>query len=457
MERDVKGMDNPKLLRYIRTHGDEKDDAAKELLSRLTGNEKWTHQQCRSFYEAALRHYIDDEDSLELLLAVSGFLDGYRSLRTASARRTKYSEYLAKNKPDSDDVDVDALRKRENKILDRVAVELERDLERGNIPRLVEEWTQEPKPENDPEPTEEGTQAAGRKTPQTGKDRSYDIINNFFINFHSLIDARTFKIPLIGVVLLVLLLVCVRILWPPTETPKNDPQPSLAPGQIYQYVIVSDDAVDVIEYISSDPSLLTVSPRGFILVHDGRPGEMSRSAEITAQNENGIIATETYTVDFTADRYEPPVTDINDFVPDFSVTQKVRLVGDTEWHNYVDAKVGDKIEFQTQYKNTDLRGNTHTNVAMRAILPSNLRYVQGSSKIYTVKCPDGLTFDQDTLVENGIYIGSYGVNSNAYVRFTAEVVDENLADGITGLVNWVQVSVDGVTLQDYSTIRVAKE
>ena len=141
---------------------------------------------------------------------------------------------------------------------------------------------------------------------------------------------------------------------------------------------------------------------------------------------------------------------------DFLVSQRVRLVGDPKWHNYVDAKIGDQIEVQTQYKNTSTEDITHEHVAMRAVLPKNLRYVPGSSRIFTAKWKTGKVFDKDTIAENGIGIGTYSRNANAYVRFTVEVFDENLADGVTGLVNWVQASVDGVTLQDYASIRVYK-
>lgn len=145
------------------------------------------------------------------------------------------------------------------------------------------------------------------------------------------------------------------------------------------------------------------------------------------------------------------------FDTDFRVSQKVRLVGDDAWHNYVDTKVGDKIEFQTQYQNTDFRDNTHENVTMKAILPKNLKYVPGSTILFTAATPDGAQIEQDTIVEGGISIGTYGKDANAYVRFTVEVVDENLANGTTGLVNWVQASVGQVTLQDFVTVRVYKE
>lgn len=144
------------------------------------------------------------------------------------------------------------------------------------------------------------------------------------------------------------------------------------------------------------------------------------------------------------------------FDTDFRVSQKVRLVGDDTWHNYVDAQVGDLIEFQTQYQNTDFRDNTHEDVAMKAILPANLQYVPGSTILFTATTPDGVQIEQDTIVEGGIGIGTYGKDANAYVRFIVEVVDENLADGTTGLVNWVQASVNGIALQDFATVRVTK-
>ena len=141
---------------------------------------------------------------------------------------------------------------------------------------------------------------------------------------------------------------------------------------------------------------------------------------------------------------------------DFRVTQKIRLVGDKKWHNYVDVEIGDHIEIQTQYKNVSSPGIVHKNVAMKAILPRNLRYVPGSGLIFTAKWPEGKPLERDTIAEGGVGIGTYSRNANAYVRFEAEVIDEALADGVTGLVSWVQVRVDRVTLQDHASIRVCK-
>lgn len=88
-------------------------------------------------------------------------------------------------------------------------------------------------------------------------------------------------------------------------------------------------------------------------------------------------------------------------------------------------------------------------------MPANLGYIPGSTTIYTTQTPTGLK-KEDGIVGNGIYIGTYGSNSNAYVRFRVRVVDINLANGVTGLVNWSQACVNGVTLQDFATVRVSQ-
>lgn len=142
------------------------------------------------------------------------------------------------------------------------------------------------------------------------------------------------------------------------------------------------------------------------------------------------------------------------FDPEFRVSQKIRIAGDTEWHNYVDAKVGDELEIQFEYRN--ISDEQHSNVAVRDLLPTNLEYIPGSTTIYTAKYPDGVSINQDDLVESGIYIGTYGSNSNAYIRFRVRIIDTNLADGVTGLVNWSQACVNNITLQDFSTVRVTK-
>lgn len=139
---------------------------------------------------------------------------------------------------------------------------------------------------------------------------------------------------------------------------------------------------------------------------------------------------------------------------EFTVETKVRLA-DSEndtWQDTVEAKVGDKVEFQIQYKN--ISDYTQEGVAMKDVLPSNLRYIEGSAKIYNVVYPDGATFTEDALVTTGVKIGSYTAGSNAIIRFTAEIVNDDLARGSNALYNWGQVGVGNTVIQDYATVMV---
>ncbi len=144
------------------------------------------------------------------------------------------------------------------------------------------------------------------------------------------------------------------------------------------------------------------------------------------------------------------------FDTDYTIEKKVRLVGTKEWGTSVDAKVGDKVEFQIQYKNTDKSGATHNNVMIKDILPKNLKYVEGTTKLYNGHFPDGATYTTDTLFTTGVNIGHYNLNANAFIRFQAEVVDETLQCGSNTLVNWAQAGVGQKTIQDYATVVLNK-
>ncbi len=142
--------------------------------------------------------------------------------------------------------------------------------------------------------------------------------------------------------------------------------------------------------------------------------------------------------------------------PSYMVQKQVRLVGEKEWKYNVDAKIGDKVEFQIQYKNLDKNGNRQENVMIRDILPAGLRYVPGTIKLYNANHKDGLAALDDNLFNQGINIGTYGKNSNGYIRFTAEVVDEQLECGLNTLVNWGKGTVNNEALTDYATVMTNK-
>lgn len=139
---------------------------------------------------------------------------------------------------------------------------------------------------------------------------------------------------------------------------------------------------------------------------------------------------------------------------DHLVEKKVRLAGTTEWSNEIDAKIGDEVEFQIQYKN--LTNGDQMNVMMKDILPKNMEYVPNSTILFNADHKKGFKMSDDGITSTGVNIGNYGPNSNAYVRFTAKVVDNTLQCGGNILGNWAQVGVGKKTIQDYALVNVAK-
>lgn len=144
------------------------------------------------------------------------------------------------------------------------------------------------------------------------------------------------------------------------------------------------------------------------------------------------------------------------FDTDYTIDNEVRLVGGADiWDNYVVAEIGDIVEFRISYQNLHKTEN-QDHVAIKDILPKNLRYVPGTTKLVNAKYPDGTVVSPDGIILSGLSIGSYSPNGNAYVYLRAEVVDDGLACGNNTLTNWAQGSVGVVTIQDYANVVVNK-
>lgn len=139
---------------------------------------------------------------------------------------------------------------------------------------------------------------------------------------------------------------------------------------------------------------------------------------------------------------------------EYTVEQKVRLAGSDDWEDVIEAKVGDKVDFRIEYKNT---GNMkQTGVTIKNILPENLRYVDGTTELKNSSHPNKATAEHDYLVADGTKIGDYEPGANAYVYFTAEVIDENLEVGANTLTNWSQAGVGQKTIQDHASVILYK-
>lgn len=143
-----------------------------------------------------------------------------------------------------------------------------------------------------------------------------------------------------------------------------------------------------------------------------------------------------------------------------SVTAKlsktVRIKGSgANFTETVDAKVGDEVEFQIEYVN--LLQDQVKDVMIRDVLPTNMEYVENSTYLYNSNHKDGKLLPENTVTTSGINIGSYNSKGNAYVRFTAKVIDKTLACGKNQLVNWASSTVSSKVTKDDASVMVAKE
>lgn len=141
-----------------------------------------------------------------------------------------------------------------------------------------------------------------------------------------------------------------------------------------------------------------------------------------------------------------------------SITSKlsktVRLKGTKTWGEMVDAKVGDEVEYQIEYVN--LAADRVNDVMIRDILPNNMEYVADSTYLYNSNYQSGVKVVENTVTTSGINIGSYEAQGNAYVRFTARVINKDLVCGNNQLVNWASATVNSAVFKDDASVMVAQ-
>lgn len=147
---------------------------------------------------------------------------------------------------------------------------------------------------------------------------------------------------------------------------------------------------------------------------------------------------------------------------DFTIQKQVRLADseDKTWRETVEAKVGDKVQFQLTYQNTSTA--LQENVMIKDNLPNNLRYVPGSTKLSYIDANThkqvviNITDGDPSDITKGINIGKYDPTAMAKIMFTAEVVDNSLACGSNTLINWGLAGVKDKTIHDDARVYVTK-
>ncbi|HYG83499.1 MAG TPA: hypothetical protein VD907_01330 [Verrucomicrobiae bacterium] len=143
--------------------------------------------------------------------------------------------------------------------------------------------------------------------------------------------------------------------------------------------------------------------------------------------------------------------------PSFEMQKTVQKLGDYQkWAKDITAQPGDKVEYRIKYKNT---GEVQQdNVVVKDMLPNGITYVPGTTKLYTTSFPNGKQLTDD-VTKGGVNIGSYSLNSTAYVIFTAQVGNNaQLPEcGPNKLTNKATVETDHGSKDDNANVTVPKE
>lgn len=189
----------------------------------------------------------------------------------------------------------------------------------------------------------------------------------------------------------------------------------------------------------SNDIVLKATEGGALIGYDALNGEIPGGSSFQSKVTAWIVAT-----------YDP-----------FAVISKVRKLGEKDWHEAVDAKIGDQVEFQIEYHNASTE--EQVNVMISDVLPGNLKYVPGTTKLYNMNHPNWASIKKDDIVtRRGINIGIYKGSAdgtqggNAFIRFTAEVVDTDLAYGENFIYNWGQATVNNSLIENPSIVIVQK-
>lgn len=143
--------------------------------------------------------------------------------------------------------------------------------------------------------------------------------------------------------------------------------------------------------------------------------------------------------------------------PNFTVEKKVRLSGTTSWAKEINAKPGDKVDYQIQYINTGTTGQVDVIAVDK--LPQGVSYTAGTTTVKNVTNPNGNgTTVLDGIAGQGVNIGNYAPNSNAFVRFSAVLPTNEKLEvcGLNKLVNTATIATQNGEKDDTAVVNVTK-
>lgn len=140
----------------------------------------------------------------------------------------------------------------------------------------------------------------------------------------------------------------------------------------------------------------------------------------------------------------------------FTITKQIRLAGTTTWAKSVNAKIGDKVEYQIEYKNI---GTTdQNNVVLKDVLPTGIAYDAGSTYLKNASNPSPKNVSDNIVSGSGLNIGNYTPGSNAFVKFSATVNATNaqLACGNNQLTNTGYAQTNNGSKEDVAVAVINK-
>lgn len=224
-----------------------------------------------------------------------------------------------------------------------------------------------------------------------------------------------------------------------------------SPDEYWDYVNFNSETPFYLEYIENSALLYNnkIGKGGYIL-----------SNNIIDYNNNGIL------IGYDAlDGRIPGCYEYSSYITiqvkavcdhEFTLEKKVRLAhgNNQTWKNSIEAKIGDEIEFQIEYTNTD--NVEQTDVAIKNNIPKGLTYIKGSARLKNAAFPEGTAIAENTLIDTDIQIGDYQPDEKAYLSFKAKINGNDLTNGSNTIVSWTQANVGSTTNQDYAAVVLYK-
>lgn len=100
-----------------------------------------------------------------------------------------------------------------------------------------------------------------------------------------------------------------------------------------------------------------------------------------------------------------------------NLTIEVRKKDETEaqWGDRMYAVPGECVRFRIGIRN--MSSETFRNLTLRDVLPTGLSYINGSTRIYNAKHPQGVTLSDNIITDMGVNIGDYAPGANAWIYF----------------------------------------